>query len=132
MSQYGITSRMMPALALHWDASITCIQPLPSASSQQTFCEGMQQSAMLAIFTSHKSFHKARHCVTTPSNCQTWTLDKRVCFPFPAMASSSRPEKLAKLQHFKANQSSLHAMIEKAKEMGLPEFSTPKHQREGS
>ena len=135
MSQYGITWRMMPALALHWDASITCVQPPPSASSQQTFCEGTRQSAMLAMFTSHKSIHKARHCVMTPSNCQTWTLDKRVCFTFPAMASSSRPEKLAKLQHFKANlpfhsQSSLHAMIEEAKEMGLPDFSTPKHQRE--
>ena len=135
MSQYGITWRMMPALALHWDASITCVQPPPSASSQQTFCEGMQQPAMLAMFTSHKSIHRARHCVMTPSNCQTWTLDKPLCFTFPAMASSSRPEKLAKLQHFKASlpfhsQSSLHAMIEEAKEMGLPDFSTPKHQRE--
>ena len=55
------------------------------------------------------------------------TLPKKFCLPVPAMASSSRPQKLAKLQHFKASlpfhsQSSLHAMIE--------EFSTPKHQRE--
>jgi len=67
--------------------------------------------------------------------CHTVTLPKKFCLPVPAMASSSRPQKLAKLQHFKASlpfhsQSSLHAMIEEAKEVGLPEFSTPKHQRE--
>ena len=50
-------------------------------------------------------------------------------------SSSARPQKLAKLQHFKASlpyhsQVSLNAMIEEAKEVGLPDFSSPKHQIE--
>ena len=50
-------------------------------------------------------------------------------------ASSSRPQKLAKLQQFKANlphhsQTSLHAMIAEAKKTGLPDYSSPKEQRD--
>ena len=53
-----------------------------------------------------------------------------------AMASdSSRPQKLAKLQQFKASlphhsQTALHAMVQEAKSSGLPEVSSAKHQRE--
>ena len=53
-----------------------------------------------------------------------------------AMASdSSRPQKLAKLQQFKASlpyhsQTALHAMVQEAKSSGLPEVSSSKHQRE--
>ena len=53
-----------------------------------------------------------------------------------AMASdSSRPQKLAKLQQFKASlphhsQTALHAMVQEAKSSGIPEVSSAKHQRE--
>ena len=51
------------------------------------------------------------------------------------MASSSRPQKLAKLQNFKASlphhsQASLHAMVQEANKTGLPEVSSGKHQRQ--
>ena len=50
-------------------------------------------------------------------------------------SSASRPEKLAKLQHFKAGlphhtQRALHAILEEAKKSGIPELISPKQQRE--
>ena len=58
-----------------------------------------------------------------------------VCSSVTMAASSSRPQKLAKLQQSKANlphhsQTSLHAMIAEAKKTGLPDYSSPKEQRD--
>ena len=97
----------------HWCCYAYCVFAM---CTHMYICRNIFLSMTEHMFCSHSSiFHQSKD---------------------QAMASdSSRPQKLAKLQQFKASlpyhsQTALHAMVQEAKSSGLPEVSSSKHQRE--